>query len=120
MAVASIGGDSQLTTNIEYRIPVVGPFDFSFFDDFGIDSATSHGQLLQSPEGFASLTAPLYGCPVFNNGSCQGGIPGSQVGFRPDIRPVQGTNFVPRMSLGARAFGAHAHHQRSVPALLRL
>jgi outer membrane protein insertion porin family len=99
--VSSIGGDTSLTTNAEYRIPVVGPFTFSVFDDFGIDSATNHGQLIQSPEGFASLTAPLYGCPVFNNGACQGGIPGSDVGFRKDIRPVAGTNFVPRMSTGA-------------------
>ena len=73
---------------------------FSFFDDFGMDVVTNRGQLKQSPEGFASLTAPLYGCPVYNNGSCQGGIPGSQVGFQRDIRPVSGTNFVPRMSLG--------------------
>ena len=99
--IASVGGDTNLTTNIEYRIPIVGPFTFSFFDDFGIDTAINHGQLEQSPEGFASLTAPLYGCPVFNNGACQGGIPGSKVGFRKDIRPVEGTNFVPRMSLGA-------------------
>ncbi len=99
--IASIGGDTNLTTNLEYRIPVVGPFTFSFFDDFGIDSAVDHGQLKQSPEGFASLTAPLYGCPVYNNGSCQGGIPGSEVGFRPNIRPVAGTNFVPRMDVGA-------------------
>ncbi len=99
--VASIGGDTQLTTNAEYRIPIAGPVTFSFFDDFGIDTALNKGQLKQSPEGFASLTAPLYGCPVFNNGSCQGGIPGALVGFRPDIRPISGTNFVPRMSLGA-------------------
>jgi len=98
--IASIGGDTQLTTNIEYRIPIAGPVMFSFFDDFGIDTALNHGQLKQSPEGFASLTAPLYGCPVFNNGACQGGIPGSQVGFQPNIRPIEGTNFVPRMSLG--------------------
>jgi outer membrane protein insertion porin family len=98
--IASIGGDTNLTVNAEYRIPVIGPFDFKFFDDFGIDAATNHGQLEQSPEGFATLTAPLYGCPVYNNGSCQGGIPGSQVGFKKDIRPVAGTNFVPRMSLG--------------------
>ena len=98
--IASIGGDTNLSTNVEYRIPVVGPFTFAFFDDFGIDSAVNHGQLMQSPEGFASLTAPLYGCPVYNNGSCQGGIPGSEVGFRRNIRPVAGTNFVPRMSLG--------------------
>jgi outer membrane protein insertion porin family len=99
--IASIGGDTSFTTNVEYRIPVVGPFDFKLFNDFGIDAAVNHGQLKQSPEGFASLTAPLYGCPVYNNGSCQGGISGSQVGFRQDIRPVSGTNFVPRMSTGA-------------------
>jgi outer membrane protein insertion porin family len=99
--VASIGGDANFTTNVEYRIPVVGPFTFAFFDDFSIDAATNHSQLKQSPEGFASLTAPLYGCPVYNNGSCQGGIPGSDVGFKQNIRPVSGTNFVPRMSTGA-------------------
>jgi outer membrane protein insertion porin family len=99
--VASIGGDSNLTANAEYRIPVVGPFTFSMFDDFGIDSAVNHSQLRQSPEGFASLTAPLYGCPVYNNGSCQGGIPGSDVGFKRNIRPISGTNLVPRMSTGA-------------------
>ena len=99
--IASIGGDTNLTSNAEYRIPIAGPVTFSFFTDFGIDTALNKGQLKQSPEGFASLTAPLYGCPVFNNGSCQGGIPGSQVGFVKDIRPVAGTNFVPRMSTGA-------------------
>jgi outer membrane protein insertion porin family len=98
--IASIGGDTSFTTNAEYRIPIAGPVTFSFFDDFGLDVATNRGQLMQSPEGFASLTAPLYGCPVYNNGSCQGGIPGSQVGFQKDIRPIAGTNFVPRMSVG--------------------
>ena len=98
--IASIGGDSTFTSNLEYRIPIVGSAMFSIFDDFGIDAVTNHGQLKQSPEGFASLTAPLYGCPVYNNGSCQGGIPGSQVGFQRDIRPIAGTNLVPRMSVG--------------------
>ena len=99
--IASIGGDTSLTTNAEYRIPIAGPVMFSLFDDFGIDTILNHGQLKQSPEGFASLTAPLYGCPVFNNGACEGGISGSQVGFQPNIRPIDGTNFEPRMSLGA-------------------
>jgi outer membrane protein insertion porin family len=99
--IASIGGDTSLTANAEYRIPIAGPVMISFFDDFGIDTALNKGQLKQSPEGFASLTAPLYGCPVFNNGACQGGIPGSQVGFQQNIRPISGTNFVPRMSLGS-------------------
>ena len=100
--IASIGGDTNLTTNLEYRIPIVGTFMFSLFDDFGLDVATNRGQLKQSPEGFASLTAPQYGCPVYNvaSGSCEFGIPGSQVGFEKDIHPVAGTNLVPRMSLG--------------------
>ena len=100
--IASVGGDSNLTTNIEYRIPIVGPVMFSIFDDFNLDVAMNKNQLRQSVEGFNSLTAPLYGCPVVNqaNGSCQGGIPGSQVGFKRDIRPITGTNLVPRMSLG--------------------
>ena len=98
--VASIGGDTNFNSNLEYRIPIVGTLMFSIFDDFGLDVATNKGQLKQSPEGFASLTAPLYGCPVYNNGSCQGGIPGSKVGFQQNIRPISGTNLVPRMSLG--------------------
>ncbi len=104
--VTSVGGDTNLISNAEYRIPIAGPVMISFFDDFGIDVALNHGQLKQSPEGFASLTAPLYGCPVFNNGACQGGTPGSKVGplgegIQPNIRPIFGTNFVPRMSTGA-------------------
>jgi outer membrane protein insertion porin family len=98
--VASIGGDTSFTSNIEYRIPIVGTLMFSIFDDFGMDVVTNRGQLKQSPEGFSSLLAPLYGCPVYNNGSCQGGIPGSKVGFQRNIRPITGTNVVPRMSLG--------------------
>ncbi|MDR3775345.1 MAG: outer membrane protein assembly factor BamA [Terracidiphilus sp.] len=99
--VVSIGGDTNFTSNAEYRIPIAGPVTFSFFNDFGITVATNHDQLKQSPEGFAGLTAPLYGCPVYNNGSCQGGIPGTDVGFQRNIRPVAGANFVPRMSTGA-------------------
>ncbi len=98
--IASIGGDTNLTANAEYRIPIAGPVTWSFFDDFGVDGALNKGQLEQSPEGFATLTAPLYGCAVYNNGACQGGIPGSEVGFQRNIRTVAGTNFVPRMSLG--------------------
>ncbi len=100
--VASIGGDTNLVTNLEYRIPLVGPFTWTFFDDFGLDVAASSQQLIQSPQGFASLEAPLYGCPVYNNGSCEGGIPGRKVGFHENIRPVAGTNLVPRMSVGGQ------------------
>jgi outer membrane protein insertion porin family len=99
--IVSIGGDANLVSNAEYRIPIAGPVTLSFFDDFGIDSALNKGQLKQSPEGFATLVAPLYGCPVYNNGACEGGTPGSQVGFQRNIHVISGTNFVPRMSTGA-------------------
>ncbi|MGA2276984.1 MAG: outer membrane protein assembly factor BamA [Terracidiphilus sp.] len=99
--IASIGGDTNLITNAEYRIPIAGPVTFSLFDDFGINAALNKGQLRQSPEGFAALTAPLYGCQAINNGTCLSSIQGSQVGFQQVIHPVAGTNFVPRMSTGA-------------------
>jgi outer membrane protein insertion porin family len=105
--IASIGGDTNLISNIEYRIPIVGSVTFAFFDDFGIDTAINKGQLKQSIEGFNSLTAPLYGCPNIvtspdgTTNTCQGGIQGSQVGFLRNIHPISGTNFVPRMSTGA-------------------
>jgi len=97
-SVVSVGGDLNFTNNLEYRIPVAGPVTFAFFDDFGIDSAVDQRQLKESPEGAASLNAPLYGCPVYNNGACEGG---TQIVFNQFIRPLPGTNFVPRMSAGA-------------------
>jgi len=74
------------------------PVTFALFNDIGIDSALVKSQLKQSPEGAASLNAPLYGCPVFNNGTCEGGV---QIKFNNQIRPLSGTNFFPRMSTGA-------------------
>jgi outer membrane protein insertion porin family len=103
--IASIGGDTSFTGNAEYRIPIAGPVTFSFFDDFGINVALNKGQLKQSPEGFDSLTSPLYGCQSINYdvngmGTCYSNIRGSQVGFQRNIHPIPGTNFVPRMSTG--------------------
>ena len=99
--IASIGGDTSLTTNAEYRIPIAGPVTFSFFDDFGIDSAFNKGQLKQSPQGFDSLISGGFGCTGFDpSGACIIDKQGSQVGFLQNIHPVAGTNFVPRMSLG--------------------
>jgi outer membrane protein insertion porin family len=97
-SVVSVGGDLNFTNNLEYRIPIAGPVTFALFNDFGIDSAINHAQLKESPEGAAALNAPLYGCPVYNNGACEGG---TRVVFNEYIRPISGTNFVPRMSTGA-------------------
>ena len=97
--IASIGGDASFTTNFEYRIPIYArTVSFNIFDDFGMDVATDNNQLRQSPEGSAILNSPLYGCPNFNNGACQGGVP---IKFSTTINPINGTNYVPRMSTGA-------------------
>jgi outer membrane protein insertion porin family len=100
--IASIGGDTNLITNVEYRIPIAGPVTFSFFNDFGIDTAFNKGQLQQSIQGFDSLTSGGFGCTGFDtSGACVIAKTGSLVGFQRDIRPISGTNFVPRMSTGA-------------------
>jgi outer membrane protein insertion porin family len=100
--ISSIGGDTNLITNAEYRIPIVGPITFSIFDDFGIDAALNKGQLKQSPEGFDNLISGGFGCSGFDpTGACIIAKQGSQVNFLRDIHPIAGTNFVPRMSTGA-------------------
>ena len=96
--IATTGGDTNLTANFQYMIPIYGrTVGFNFFDDFGMDMALSNGQLRQSPEGIDMLDSPLYGCPNYVNGTCQGG---QQITFSPTINIIHGTNYVPRDSAG--------------------
>jgi outer membrane protein insertion porin family len=94
----SVGGDIKFTSNLEYRIPLGGPVTFGLFDDFDITSVIRQSQLRQSVEGADQLNSPLYGCTSYYNGACQGG---QSIQFINLIRPISGTNFVPRDSLGA-------------------
>jgi outer membrane protein insertion porin family len=96
--LVSIGGDTSVTANLEYRIPIVNQVTFAFFTDFGMTFDALPGQLRQSVAGQSIVTSPLYGCPTFVNGACFGG---KQVTFPFQLRTVPGTNFVPRMSNGA-------------------
>ena len=48
--IASIGGDTQFTSNMEYRIPIAGPVTFAFFDDFGINVVLDKDQLRRAPK----------------------------------------------------------------------
>ncbi len=98
-SVAPIGGDTQGTINIEYRIPIAGPVDFSFYTDFGMDMALNHNQLLLNPQASAALNGVLYGCPQLINGTCQGGVPFPDV-FPHRLGAIPGTNIVPRTSVG--------------------
>ena len=93
----SVGGDIKFTSNTEYRIPLGGPVTFALFDDFDITSVIRQSQLRQSVEGADQLNSPLYGCTSYFNGACQGG---QAIQFINLIRPISGTNLVPRMSVG--------------------
>ena len=98
--IVSAGGDTAVVSNVEYRIPLVGrTAALELFNDFGVNFAADKNQLRQSVEGAANLNAPLYGCPNYVNGACEGGVP---VQFNRFIQPIHGTNFVPRDSIGAQ------------------
>lgn len=96
--LVTIGGDTQFTSNLEYRIPIVNQVTFAFFTDFGLTGDLQKGQLRQSVAGQSLVTSPSYGCPTFVNGACFGG---KSVNFPFLLKTVPGTNFVPRMSNGA-------------------
>lgn len=96
--LVTIGGDTQLTSNVEYRIPIVSQVTFAFFTDFGLTFNSQASQLRQNAAGQSQLTSPLYGCATVINGACNGG---QQVTFPYFLRTAPNTNFVPRMSNGA-------------------
>ena len=104
--LVSIGGDTQLTSNLEYRIPIVSQVTFAFFTDFGMTFNTQDSQLRQSASGLTTVNSPQYGCPTFVNGACYGGVSFDGVGNDPKplsqyLKTVPGSNIVPRMSNGA-------------------
>ena len=96
--LVSIGGDTSITSNVEYRIPIVNQVTFAFFTDFGMTFDLQPGQLRQNAAGLSTIDSPLYGCPILTNGACSGG---QSVSFSQQLNNVPGTNFVPRMSNGA-------------------
>lgn len=96
--LAPIGGDTSLTSNLEYRVPIVNQVTFAVFTDFGLTFDTQKSQLRQSVLGQSILNTPLYGCSEVINGACFGG---QKVTFPLDLATVPHTNIVPRMSNGA-------------------
>ncbi|MBS1814201.1 MAG: outer membrane protein assembly factor BamA [Acidobacteria bacterium] len=95
--LSSVGGDTSVTANLEYRIPFGNSVTFDFFTDFNMTFDALKSQLRQSELGQAQITSPLYGCPVIENGACKGG---TLVHFDRLLATAPGTNFVPRMSNG--------------------
>lgn len=92
------GGDTSFISNLEYRIKIVGPVVLAPFADFGMDFVTLASQLKIAPGAVTQLNSTIFGCPgVGANFQCTGGAP---ITFSGDLKPVPGTNFVPRLSTG--------------------
>ena len=96
-ALSPIGGDTQITSNLEYRIPIAGPVTFALYVDNGLNMALNHSQLQENPQLDSTLNSGLYGCATYTNGSCQGGVPFT---FPNRMGAVPGTNIIPRTSVG--------------------
>ena len=91
------GGDTQFVSNVEYRIHVIGPVTLAPFVDFGMDFVTRDSQLKISGDSLTQLNSTIFGCPAIVGFQCAGGAP---ITFSGDLKPVAGTNYVPRMSTG--------------------
>ncbi len=117
--LVSIGGDTQLTSNVEYRIPIVNQVTFAFFTDFGMTFNLQDTQLKQSASGLSTINEPRpTAARTFVNGACFGG---QQVTRSPQyLKTVPGSNYVPRMSNGAELQVILPDRQRAIPDLLRL
>ena len=92
------GGDTSWVTNVEYRVPIVGPVTLAPFVDTGMDFITNNSQLRIANQQVVTLNATDYGCPYLNlNYSCAGTV---RVPVPATLSAVPGTNYQPRMSTG--------------------
>jgi outer membrane protein insertion porin family len=51
------GGDTEVVTNVEYRIPIVGPVTLAIFVDTGANRLSRQSQLALNPDRFATLNS---------------------------------------------------------------
>jgi outer membrane protein insertion porin family len=98
------GGDFSLHSNLEYRITIAGPVAIAPFVDVGIDPILRNSQLQINPVQYSTLANTLFGCPALDTAyACTGGQKLGTNGLplpSPNLQPVPGTNWVPRMSTG--------------------
>lgn len=83
------GGDFQTVSNLEYRIPLIGPhLEMDFFNDFAVNGALRPSQLKLDPSALAQLQQE------FPNAQ----FPGSVIPSH--LQLINGTNFTPHTSAG--------------------
>lgn len=92
------GGDTSFISNVEYRVPIVGPVTLAAFMDFGMNFVARPSQLRVNSVQLADLNSTMFGCPALDASfNCVGGVPST---FDSNLVIVDGTNYVPRMSTG--------------------
>jgi outer membrane protein insertion porin family len=92
------GGDTNIVTNLEYRVPIVGPVTLAPFVDTGWDFVSEPNQLRIAGEQVTTLQNTVFGCPALNSSyQCVGG---STLPINPVLGIVPGTNYQTRMSTG--------------------
>jgi outer membrane protein insertion porin family len=97
------GGDLALTGNLEYRITIAGPVAIAPFVDVGTDPILRVSQLQINQSQYDSLLSTYFGCPVLTPAfgcDINYAVQGKTLGISQLLRPVPGTNWVPRMSTG--------------------
>ena len=97
------GGDFALNGNVEYRITIAGPVAIAPFVDIGTDSILRDSQLQLNPTQYNNLLSTYFGCPVLTPALWlrrNYAVQGNTLGISQYLRPVSGTNWVPRMSTG--------------------
>ena len=92
------GGDLSMFGNAEYRISIVGPVTLAPFMDVGIDPIVRTTQLRINPGQLSDINNTLFGCPQLD--IAQNCLGGEKLTFSQYLKPVAGTNWIPRMSTG--------------------
>ncbi|MGI9100824.1 MAG: outer membrane protein assembly factor BamA [Terriglobales bacterium] len=92
------GGDTQVVSNVEYRIPIIGPVTLAPFFDLGFDAITRTSQLQINPAQLNTLNTTAFGCPSLDlSFNCGGGTP---LAFGSNLHVVGASNWRPRASTG--------------------
>jgi len=93
------GGDLSLSGNLEYRITIAGPVVLAPFMDTGMAPIVRTSQLQINQGQFDQLLSTQFGCPRLDPAlvNCEGGV---NLPFSQFLKPVSGTNWVPRVSTG--------------------
>ncbi len=92
------GGDTNIVTNLEYRVPIVGPVTLAPFVDTGWDFVSQESQLAIASQQVQILNTTLFGCPTLTSTfTCVGGV---HIPYSSNLPIVSGTNYQTRMSTG--------------------